>query len=89
MLDCVVFKCYTFVSLSVKVSQKQTRMSLRRQVINDVGDIPSGDQQEDEDLDDRDDNVKNCENKQINTGISLNLGVIEYSESRSKTLTQV
>lgn len=61
MLDCMVFKCYTFVFLSVKVSQKQTRMSLRRQVIKDVGDIPSGDQQEDEHLDDGDDIVKNCE----------------------------
>lgn len=58
LLDCMALKCHTFVSLLVKVSQKQTRMALRKPRNKDVGEVPPGDQQEDESLDDRDDNVK-------------------------------
>lgn len=55
----MALKCHTFVSLlPVKVSQKQTRMALRKPRNKDVGEVPPGDQQEDEALDDRDDNVK-------------------------------
>lgn len=54
----MVLKCNTFVSLLVEVSQKQTRMALRKHLNKDVGDTPPGDQQEDEALGDRDDNVK-------------------------------
>lgn len=52
----MALKCHTFVSLLV--SQKQTRMALRKPLNKDVEDIPPGDRQEDEALDDRDDNVK-------------------------------
>ncbi|XP_054481679.1 BRCA1-A complex subunit RAP80 [Anoplopoma fimbria] len=49
-------------SSSSSVSQEQTRMSVRKQLLNDASDIPSGSQQidentqEDEDLEDQDDN---------------------------------
>ncbi|XP_035522438.1 BRCA1-A complex subunit RAP80 isoform X4 [Morone saxatilis] len=55
-----------------RVSQKQTRMALRKQMIKDVSDIPSGSQQEDEALDDRDDNDE------------LSLSILSPSSSREK-----
>ncbi|XP_035522432.1 BRCA1-A complex subunit RAP80 isoform X2 [Morone saxatilis] len=55
-----------------EVSQKQTRMALRKQMIKDVSDIPSGSQQEDEALDDRDDNDE------------LSLSILSPSSSREK-----
>lgn len=55
------------VSLSVKVSQEQTGMALRKQLIKDASDMPCESRQidrntqEDEAVDDRDDKVENRE----------------------------
>lgn len=64
-MDQVLTCNYLFLSLLVKVSQDQTRMALRKQIMKDAGDVPSGSHQIDDDTEEdealEDDNVKKCE----------------------------
>lgn len=57
----MVLKFNALVSVLVEGTQNHTRMALRKQVIKDVDNIPSGDQDQDEALDDSDNTVKKCE----------------------------
>lgn len=57
----MVLKFNALVSVLVEGAQNHTRMALRKQVIKDVDNIPSGDQDQDEALDDSDNTVKKCE----------------------------
>lgn len=57
----MVLNFNALVSALVKDAQNHTRMALRKQVTKDVNNIPSGDQDQDEALDDSDNTVKKCE----------------------------
>lgn len=65
----MVLKFNALVSVLFEDAQDHTRMALRKQVIKDVNNIPSGDQDQDEALDDSDNTVKKRE-------ILLKLGAI-------------
>lgn len=67
----MILKCTSSVFLLIKVLQEPSRMSLRKQVIKDVSDTRSGDQEEEDTRDDGDDNVKKCESAVISTDWGL------------------